>query len=196
MNTRLVLGTTPSRQMNKGEAQRFDEQLTSKFLVREATAADACAVSALLRRAFLEFEKLYTPQAFLATVQPEDGVLARLDEGPLWVAENQSTLIGTVAAVRMPDSVMVRGMAVDPDARGLGIGQTLLNLTENFGRKHGYGRFSLYTTAFLKQAIHLYQAFGFQFTGETANPHGTELLRMVKVLKGNADAEGPNANDG
>jgi ribosomal protein S18 acetylase RimI-like enzyme len=172
--------------MNTGEAQRFDKDPRTKFLGREATPADAHAVSALLRRAFLEFEKLYTPQAFLATVQQEDGVLTRLREGPVWVVERESTLIGTVGAVRMPDSVIVRGMAVDPAAQGLGIGRTLLDLTEKFARKHGYGHLSLYTTAFLAQAIHLYQTSGFQFTGETASPHGTELLRMVKVLKGNA----------
>jgi N-acetylglutamate synthase-like GNAT family acetyltransferase len=172
--------------MNTGDAQRLDKDPRTKCLVREATPVDAHAISALLRRAFLEFEKLYTPEAFLATVQPEDGVLARLREGPLWIAERESTAIGTVGATRMPDSVIVRGMAVDPAAQGLGIGRTLLDLTENFARKHGYGRLSLYTTAFLKQAIHLYQTSGFQFTGETTNPHGTELVRMVKVLKGNA----------
>jgi N-acetylglutamate synthase-like GNAT family acetyltransferase len=174
--------------MNSGDAPKHP---TSKFLVREATPADAHAVSALLRRAFLEFEKLYTPEAFLATVQPEDGVLARLREGPLWVVERGSTLIGTVGAVRMPDSVIVRGMAVDPAAQGLGIGRTLLDLTENFARKHGFRRLSLYTTVFLAQAIHLYQTSGFQFTGETASPHGTQLLRMVKVLEGKT-AEGTN----
>jgi N-acetylglutamate synthase-like GNAT family acetyltransferase len=176
--------------MNSAEEKWFDKDPKTKFLIREATPAAAGAVSALLRRAFLEFEELYTPQAFLATVQPESGVLARLDEGPLWVVERQPTVIGTVAAICMPDSVMVRGMAVDPDARGLGIGRTLLNLTEDFARKHGYQRLSLYTTAFLKHAIHLYRTSGFQFTGETANPHGTELLRMAKVLDGKATKKG------
>jgi len=42
-----------------------------------------------------------------------------MDEGSVWVAENQSELIGAVAAIRMPDFIMVRGMAVAPSARGL-----------------------------------------------------------------------------
>ena len=77
---------------------------------------------------------------------------------------------------------MVRGMAVSPAARGFGVGGKLLSLTEDFTRQHGYRRLSLYTTAFLKPAIQLYQRAGFQFTGETSNPHGTELLRMAKAL--------------
>lgn len=98
------------------------------------------------------------------------------------MAEEHSVIIGTVAAICLPDSVMVRGMAVDPKARGGGIGKALLRLTESFARERGYVRLSLYTTAFLRQAIHLYETSGFHFTGETANPHGTELLRMVRAL--------------
>jgi putative acetyltransferase len=156
--------------------------MNDKISVREGTPTDADAISALLRCAFAEFEPLYTPEAFVATVLPETAVLARLQEGPLWVAEQQSVVIGTVGAICLPDSVMVRGMAVDPKARGGGVGKALLSLTESFAREHGYDRLSLYTTAFLRQAIHLYETSEFHFTGETANPHGTELLRMVKVL--------------
>ncbi len=160
-----------------------------RFAIRKATRADASAISALLRSAFVEFEPLYTPEAFVATVVPEAGVLTRLEEGPVWVAEAHSALIGTVAAVRMPDFVMMRGMAVSPAARGLGAGRALLGPVEDFARIHGYGFISLYTTAFLKQAIHLYESVGFRFNGETFNPHGTELLRMLKVLDGDVIQE-------
>lgn len=149
-------------------------------VVREATQADAGAISSLLREAFREFEALYTPEAFVATAQAESGVLARIEEGPVWVAEREQALIGTVAAVRAVDSIVVRGMAVAPSARGLGVGRMLLERTEHFARGLAVQRLSLYTTPFLKQAIRLYQAAGFQFTGEKASPHGTELLRMVK----------------
>jgi GNAT superfamily N-acetyltransferase len=161
---------------------RGTEFVSHKPRIRKATPSDSATVSALLRRAFQEFEPLYTPEAFLATVQPESGVLKRLDEGPLWIAENEHALVGTVAAICSADSVMVRGMAVDPDARGLKIGKVLLDLTEDFARELGFERMSLYTTAFLRCAIGLYQSSGFEFTGEKASPHGTELLRMVKVL--------------
>jgi N-acetylglutamate synthase-like GNAT family acetyltransferase len=150
--------------------------------VREAVRADASAISALLREAFNEFEALYTPEALASTVPPESGILARMEEGPVWVAERGQSLVGTVAALRAPDCILVRGMAVHPSARGLGIGHALLERTERFAREVAVQRLSLYTTPFLKQAIRLYQAAGFQFTGEADSPHGTELLRMVKEL--------------
>jgi len=159
-----------------------DRLLSHPPNLRRATASDAEAVSSLLRRAFQEFEPLYTPEAFVATVQLKSGILRRLEEGPLWVAENDCGVMGTVAAVRAADSLMVRGMAVDPRARGQRIGKSLLDLTEDFAGGNGFGRISLYTTAFLESAIRLYQSAGFEFTGEKTNPDGTELLRMLKVL--------------
>ena len=150
--------------------------------IRRATVSDAGAVSSLLRRAFQEFEPLYTPEAFVATVQPESGILRRIEEGPLWVVENDHEIIGTVSAVRSDDSIFVRGMAVSPEARGQKIGSALLKLTENYACEEGFDRMSLYTTPFLLGAIRLYQSHGFTFTGEKATPHGTELLRMIKVL--------------
>jgi len=159
--------------------------------VREAARLDASAVSALLKRAFVEFEALYTPEAFAATVLPEGGVLARLEEGPVWVAERDSLLVGTVGVVCRPESILVRGMAVDPEARGLGIGKILLRVVENFVREHGYERISLYTTEFLARAIRLYQSSGFEFTGESIHPHGTKLLGMVKIVGSDADSGRP-----
>ena len=171
-------------------ASRLDGERADPFLLREATGADAGAISLLLRSAFLEFQPLYTPEAFGATVVPEGGIRSRLQEGPIWVAERQSRLIGTVAAKRTGDSVLVRGMAVEPRARGLGVGQRLLGLTEDFARKHSCKTLSLYTTAFLSHAIRLYQSAGYRFTAEKLNPHGTELLHMVKVLVGEVEKGG------
>jgi GNAT superfamily N-acetyltransferase len=156
-------------------------------LIRRAIPPDASAVSELPRRAFHEFKQRYTPEAFVATVQPESGILTRLQEGPLWVAENDlRSVIGTASAVLSDHFVMVRGMAVDPETRGLRIGRVLLTLTEEFARDRGANRMFLYTTAFLLQAISLYRSSGFEFTGEKTTPHGTELLRIEKTLRSNA----------
>src|SRR5262245_55768363 len=91
--------------------------LSRRAGIRRATPADASVVSALLRRAFQKCEPLYTAEAFVATVQPLSGILKRLEEGPLWVAEDEQGVLGTVSAMRADDSVMVRGMAVDLRAR-------------------------------------------------------------------------------
>jgi len=152
------------------------------FAVRRAMESDARAIAGLLRAAFAEFEPLYTPAAFAATVIDEAGVLARLREGPLWVAERGSSIIGAVGVVRSGDRITIRGMAVHPAARWLGAGKALLDRAERFAAEARVCEVALDTTAFLDRAIGLYKASGFAFTGEMANPHGTELLRMTKTL--------------
>jgi ribosomal protein S18 acetylase RimI-like enzyme len=148
--------------------------------LRMATAADAPAISALLRESFAEFRSHYTPAAFAATVLPASGVLARLNEGPVWVAEREATIEGTVGAILSGESATIRGMAVRPSVRHLGLGRRLLDEAERFAAEHGAQTLELYTTAFLLGAIRLYEAAGFTFTGQGVNPNGTELLRMTK----------------
>ena len=150
--------------------------------IRLAESADASSISALLRDSFIEFEPLYTPEAFAATVLSESAVVARMLEGPVWFAERRGTIVGTVAVKHVPGSVLVRGMAVIPIARGAGVGRLLLDQAERFAIEGGIHVLSLYTTAFLKSAIQLYRNAGFVFTGEIIVPHGTELLRMEKHL--------------
>jgi N-acetylglutamate synthase-like GNAT family acetyltransferase len=168
--------------MSSSIEQEEEPGTTYPLLVREASQADIRAISELLGHAFAEFEALYTPQAYVATVLPIDGVRNRLNEGPVWVAERESAVIGTVGAISASNALMVRGMAVHPVARGLGVAKRLLHEVEEFARQNGYKQLSLFTTPFLSQAIPMYQAAGFCFTGETVNPHGTNLLHMVKCL--------------
>ena len=161
---------------------------TTTVHIQRASEADARAIASVLRQAFAEFEPLYTTRAFAATVLGTDGVSARLQEGPAWIATCQGHLAGTAAAVRKSTGIYVRGMAVVPAARGFGIGRRLLTEAESFAQVSGAGRLFLSTTPFLIGAIRLYQKFGFQPTGE--KPHdlfGTPLVTMEKRLDGAGD---------
>jgi N-acetylglutamate synthase-like GNAT family acetyltransferase len=168
--------------MNTYESQRVWNCGKEVFCIRDAAPAEAGAISELLRQAFAEFESLYTPEAYVATVLTESDVLRRMTEGPLWVVEKKTQICGTVGAIAAPDSVMVRGMAVHPQTRGLGLAKALLNQAELFARHDGFLQLSLFTTPFLVQAIAMYKLSGFCFTGDSACPHGTELLYMTKSL--------------
>src|SRR6266567_134680 len=94
--------------------------------IREATAEDASLVASILAAAFAEYESLYTPEAFAATVASAEFVWQRLDEGPIWLAVQDDHGVGTVGAVHKDDGLYMRGMAVIPAARGLGAGARLL----------------------------------------------------------------------
>jgi GNAT superfamily N-acetyltransferase len=151
-----------------------------EITVRPATPADADAIAAVLLAAFREFEPRYSPEAFRATTILPDEVRRRLGEGPAWVAA-WDRVVGTVAALEGSDGVYVRGMAVEPRARGQGIGARLLAAVEAHARAGGHGRLHLRTAPFLTAALALYERAGYRRTG-VSDFFGTRLLTMEKRL--------------
>ena len=151
--------------------------------IRRAKPDDAPAIARVLRVSFLEFEPLYTPAAFAATVPSVDELRKRFPEGPVWVAETDVGIVGTVAAVVEQDGLYVRSMAILPAARGRAIGRRLMAHVEDYATANGLPRMFLSTTPFLTRAIRLYEHLGFCRTDK--GPHdlcGTPLFIMEKVL--------------
>ena len=151
--------------------------------LREASPADAEAIAEVLLRSFAEFEDLYTPAGYAATILNPQQVRQRMEDGPTWVALNHG-IVGTVSAVpKAGDSLYVRGMAVLPSARGQCIGETMLNAVQSFAVNRGCRRLFLSTTPFLTAAIRLYERFGFERTADGPHDlHGTPLFSMSKEL--------------
>jgi ribosomal protein S18 acetylase RimI-like enzyme len=119
----------------------------------------------------------------VATVGTPDMVKARIDEGPVWVAEENQAIVGTLSAVLKGDRLYIRGMAVDPTARGKGIGCKLLDRAEEFAIEKGRNCLFLSTTPFLSRAIKLYEDCGFHRHSEGPdNLFGTPLFTMIKTL--------------
>jgi GNAT superfamily N-acetyltransferase len=74
-------------------------------------------------------------------------------------------------------------MAVDPTARGDGIGRRLLERAEEYSIRNGFERLFLSTTPFLSSAIRLYEKYGFSRSDEKPDDlFGTPLFTMVKNL--------------
>lgn len=155
--------------------------------VRSAVPEDASAIASLLYASFVEFRPLYTPAGFDATAITTEEVLARMSEGPVWVAVRENSLCGTVAAVARGAALSVRGMAVLPSVRGKGVGEALLKAVEAFAMEHGHTTLLLTTTPFLDSAIRLYERLGFSRTagGET-DLFGTPLFTIEKKLHASA----------
>ena len=148
-----------------------------------AAMEQASSIAAILRQAFLEYEALYTPEAFAATTPTAAQIQNRWNEGPVWAALNNDKIIGTVAAVPKNKSLYIRSMALIPAARGHGVGKSLLHEIERFAMENDFQRMYLSTTPFLHPAISLYEGFGFKRKEE--GPHtlfGTPLFTMEKTL--------------
>jgi putative acetyltransferase len=151
--------------------------------IRMAVPDEASSIAALLARSFAEYESSYTPEAFAATISTLDRIRDRISEGPVWLALRNDIVVGTLSAVARGEALYLRGMAVDPGARGDGIGRELLECAEDYAIRNGFERLFLSTTPFLKSAIRLYERYGFSRSNEKSDDlFGTPLFTMVMNL--------------
>jgi len=155
----------------------------NRINIRRAATDDLSEIAALMHEAFVEYRNLYTEAAFVATSPNPEHIAVRMTEGPVWVAAQDASIVGTVSVVPRGDDLYIRGMAVLPRARGLQLGQMMLKLVEEFARAQNHQRLVLSTTPFLHRAIRLYERAGFERIDE--GPHelfGTPLFTMVKMI--------------
>jgi N-acetylglutamate synthase-like GNAT family acetyltransferase len=128
--------------------------------VRRASANDAQAIAALLADSFAEYQALYTPEGFAATVISSLQVAKRINERPVWVAISENVVVGTISVVRKEDSLYVRSLALHPAVRARSVGQNLHTEIEKYAAANAVHRLFLSTTPFLDRAIRLYEKFG------------------------------------
>jgi GNAT superfamily N-acetyltransferase len=102
-----------------------------------------------------------------------------------WIAEVGGRRAGSIMVIReSADTAKLRLLLVEPEARGLGIGQALLGRGMDFARTAGYKRLILWTNSVLKAAGHIYRKAGFRLASE--EPHrqwGVELMGQVYEIE-------------
>ncbi|MFD7434281.1 GNAT family N-acetyltransferase [Streptomyces sp. NPDC059861] len=110
-----------------------------------------------------------------------EGLVARIvadfaeDHDPhlerVWIAELDGRPVGCVMCVRdeAPATARLRLLLVEPDARGLGIGDRLVRSVVGFARGVGYRDLVLWTNDVLTAARRVYQRHGFVLVAE--KPH-------------------------
>jgi GNAT superfamily N-acetyltransferase len=102
-----------------------------------------------------------------------------------WIAERGGTMVGSVLLVDGGDGVAkLRLLYVEPWARGLGIGQALVQQCIHFAREAGYARMSLWTHSVLASARRIYEAAGMRIVktethGAFGKPERGEIWEMA-----------------
>jgi DNA-binding MarR family transcriptional regulator/ribosomal protein S18 acetylase RimI-like enzyme len=82
-----------------------------------------------------------------------------------WIAELNGENVGSIMLVKDTDEVArIRLLIVDPKARGLGLGQRLVDECVAFARRAGYKKITLWTHSILSAARHCYEKASFTLT--------------------------------
>ncbi|EAW11651.1 GNAT family N-acetyltransferase [Aspergillus clavatus NRRL 1] len=106
-----------------------------------------------------------------------------------WIAEHTAstgdpTPVGCIMLVKDstegPDTAKLRLLLVEPSARGMGVGRSLIRTCVEFARQAGYQRIVLWTQRVLDSARRLYAAEGFRLSREEEHEgFGTVLVGEI-----------------
>ncbi|EPE1849659.1 GNAT family N-acetyltransferase [Cronobacter dublinensis] len=160
-----------------------------EIIMRRMTAADNATVARVIRQVSAEYgltaDKGYT------VADPNLDVLYTQYSKPghaYWVVELDGEVVGgggiAPLACSETDLCELQKMYFLPAARGRGLAKKLALQALEFARAQGYGRCYLETTAFLKEAIALYERLGFVHISEPlgCTGHVDCEVRMLKTL--------------
>lgn len=90
-----------------------------------------------------------------------------------WIAERERERVGCVFLVRHPeqkDVAKLRLLWVDPTARGMGLGKTLVQECTKFASHAGYKKIVLWTNSELKAARRIYEHEGYKLIKREPHP--------------------------
>ncbi|GAA4312536.1 GNAT family N-acetyltransferase [Compostibacter hankyongensis] len=102
----------------------------------------------------------------------------RLDS--VWICELDNKIVGFLLLMhRENNAAQLRYFYFEPECRGMGLGNKLMQLFLDFAKECGYRSAYLWTTNELVAAHHLYKKFGFTLTEEkTSHEFGKPLVEQ------------------
>ena len=109
-----------------------------------------------------------------------------IDRGGVFevLVDSNDEIVGTIGLYPLDkDTIELRKMYFASSIRGLGLGRKLLERTLENAKNMGYLRVYLETARVLKQAVHLYEAFGFEPVDVIHTPRCDQAYRLELCKK-------------
>jgi ribosomal protein S18 acetylase RimI-like enzyme len=153
------------------------------LLIRTARADEAGAIVALLHRAFAEYRGKLQPESG-ALSESVDTISSAMSGGTILVAVRDTGIAGCVAFQHKADFAYAGRLAVDPSARGMGVGRALMAEAEAMARQLGAGRLRADVRLALTENRAFFRALGFVEGGHRCHPGFSRptYVELEKIL--------------
>jgi GNAT superfamily N-acetyltransferase len=116
-----------------------------------------------------------------------DDVAARVDAGPVLIAEAGGELIGSVYGAVKEGGLYLTRMAVRPDWQKRGVGRALLKAAEGEARARGLRKLTLRVRVNLPENRAYFERAGFTVTGRGQDPGRSPYEAMQRRVAGAVD---------
>jgi 2-methylisocitrate lyase-like PEP mutase family enzyme/ribosomal protein S18 acetylase RimI-like enzyme len=151
--------------------------------LRRATPADAPAISALARQAYVRWTELIGMPP-VPVVADYAALLADAEHWEGWIIPGKDGgLEASLVLDIQPDGVEVWNIAVDPALANAGLGRKLMLFAERRAREKGYREIGLYTNVKMVANRAFYGRLGYEETGRKSM-NGRQAVTMAKRLDG------------
>ncbi len=134
------------------------------YVIRPANLADAPDLATCVTRAYAE-----TAQRIPDLPDVADGLDEDITQHLVWVAESGGRILGGLVLILKPEEAKLANIAVDPDARGTGLGGRLIAVAEAACLERDIRVLVLNTHIGMPENVALYQHLGWQVTGQSGN---------------------------
>lgn len=140
------------------------ERIYRDFCLRDWQPSDREDAARVIRDVLQEYGLPWEPTGADRDVIEVEAAYLKAG-GEFWVVEQGKTIVGTAAyhpIDRGIKAVEIRKMYLLPSVRGKGLGQYLLQQLEVAIALRGYGEIWIETASVLKEAVKLYEKYGYQ----------------------------------
>lgn len=149
------------------------------FIIRRAEESDAPVVHDILQTAFHEYASVTGQTQLEALRETVEDVRHQIVTKPVYVAEIDGSISGTVRLEIKVDEAYLSRFAVAHEARNLGIGKSLMNVVDKYLVANGVKSVRLHTASRHLALVRFYYSRGF-FTEAIETERGYLRARMVK----------------
>jgi putative acetyltransferase len=148
----------------------------NNFLIRTIQPADNPFLAKIIRDTLTEFDANHPGTVYYDTIINTLFELFQQDGAAYFVAEMNGDIVGgggIYPTDGLPaDTCELVKMYLLPQARGTGLGRTLIEKSISFAKDAGYKQVYLETMPELKKALTLYEKFGFEYLKESMGNSG------------------------